>query len=178
MVDVADGKNVAVEGPPGTGKSQTIVNAIAAALGSGKTILFVAEKMAALDVVKSRLDAIGLGEFILPLQAERSTREKVIKSIRERVEMEAAFNPREIERRIENFREYRSELGAYVEAISRPFGEAGLTVHDILWKSISTQHVLAALPVEIQRIEIENTEMFSYSELARIGERSKQVEIA
>ncbi len=78
LVDIADGKNLAVEGPPGTGKSQTIVNAIAAAILEGKRVLFVAEKMAALEVVKSRLEAIGLGEFILPLQAERSTREQVI----------------------------------------------------------------------------------------------------
>ena len=54
LVDLHDKKNVAVEGPPGTGKSQTIVNAIAAALAEGKKVLFVAEKLAALNVVKSR----------------------------------------------------------------------------------------------------------------------------
>ena len=59
------------------------MNAIAAALADGKKVLFVPEKMAALDVVKSRLEAIGLGEFILPLQATRSTREQVVQSIRE-----------------------------------------------------------------------------------------------
>ena len=57
LVDVADGKNLALEGPPGTGKSQTIVNAIASALADGKKVLFVAEKMAALEVVRSRLEA-------------------------------------------------------------------------------------------------------------------------
>jgi hypothetical protein len=60
LVDVAEGKNLAVEGPPGTGKSQTIVNAIAAALAEGKKILFVAEKLAALNVVKARLEAEAL----------------------------------------------------------------------------------------------------------------------
>ena len=87
LVDLADGKNLAIEGPPGTGKSQTIVNEIATALATGKKVLFVAEKMAALDVVKSRLEAVGLGEFVLPLQADRSTRERVVASIRDRVEM-------------------------------------------------------------------------------------------
>jgi hypothetical protein len=87
LIDVADGKNVAVEGPPGTGKSQTIVNAIAAALEGGKKVLFVAEKFAALNVVKSRLEAVGLGEFLLPLQAERSGREQVIQSIRDRLDI-------------------------------------------------------------------------------------------
>ena len=61
LVDIANGKNLAVEGPPGTGKSQTIVNAIAAALADGKKVLFVAEKLAALNVVRARLEAVGLG---------------------------------------------------------------------------------------------------------------------
>lgn len=65
LVDLAEGRNLAVEGPPGTGKSQTIVNAIACALAAGKKVLFVAEKMAALDVVKARLEFVGLGEFVL-----------------------------------------------------------------------------------------------------------------
>lgn len=60
-----DGKNVAIKGPPGTGKSQTITNIAAAALKSGKTVLFVAEKMAALNVVKDRLQKAGLGHFCL-----------------------------------------------------------------------------------------------------------------
>jgi hypothetical protein len=78
LVDIGEGRNLAIEGPPGTGKSQTIVNAIAAALSQGKKVLFVAEKLAALNVVKARLEAIGLGEFLLPLQAEKSTREQVL----------------------------------------------------------------------------------------------------
>lgn len=56
IVDVIGGKNLVVVGPPGTGKSQTITNLIAACLAKNKSVLFVAEKMAALNVVKSRLD--------------------------------------------------------------------------------------------------------------------------
>lgn len=76
LVDIANGKNLAVEGPPGTGKSQTIVNAIAAALAEGKKVLFVAEKLAALNVVRARLEAVGLGEFLLPRKrnARRASR--------------------------------------------------------------------------------------------------------
>ena len=53
--DVRKGKNLIIQGPPGTGKSQTIANVIASAVADGKTVLFVAEKMAALEVVKRRL---------------------------------------------------------------------------------------------------------------------------
>ena len=55
LVDVSNGKNLSIEGPPGTGKSQTIVNIIASALADEKKVLFVAEKLTALEVVRSRL---------------------------------------------------------------------------------------------------------------------------
>lgn len=62
-----NGRSFVLEGPPGTGKSQTITNLIAHALRNGKKVLFVAEKQAALDVVKRRMADIGLGEFCLDL---------------------------------------------------------------------------------------------------------------
>ena len=65
IVDVLNGKNVVIEGPPGTGKSQTISNLIAVLLAEGKSVLFVSEKLAALEVVHKRLDAIGLSDFCL-----------------------------------------------------------------------------------------------------------------
>jgi hypothetical protein len=67
--DAKAGHNLVVEGPPGTGKSQTIANTVAELLANGKTVLFVSEKMAALEVVKSRLDRAGLGEFCLELHS-------------------------------------------------------------------------------------------------------------
>lgn len=75
------GHDLVVEGPPGTGKSQTITNLVAQALHAGKRVLFVAEKMAALDVVHQRLQQAGLGEFCLELHSTRSTKREVIKSI-------------------------------------------------------------------------------------------------
>ena len=58
---VGEGTNLVLEGPPGTGKSQTITNLIVHLLATGKTVLFVSEKMAALDVVHRRLSSLGLG---------------------------------------------------------------------------------------------------------------------
>lgn len=178
LVDIADGKNVAVEGPPGTGKSQTIVNAIAAALSDGKRVLFVAQKMAALEVVRSRLDAIGLGEFVLPLQAERSTREKVINSVRDRIDVRPTFNKQEYETKRSSLKQYRSELAEYVDVISQPFGNAGFTVHDILGKSMATQQFLSSLPSEVQKYGIDNVENLSHTDHSRIAEQSEQFENA
>jgi very-short-patch-repair endonuclease len=148
LVDIAEGRNLAVEGPPGTGKSQTIVNAIAAALADGKKVLFVAEKLAALNVVKSRLEAVGLGEFVLPLQAERSTREQVIASVRERMAMPKEGAVRDYDDKLDDYRRTRRQLAKYVELLIRPFGESGLTIREILSKTIATTRGLAGVAPE------------------------------
>jgi len=70
--EVKAGRNLVIQGPPGTGKSQTISNLIAAAVVQGKKVLFVAEKLAALEVVKRRLDAIDLGSLCLELHSRKA----------------------------------------------------------------------------------------------------------
>lgn len=72
-----DGRNLVVQGPPGTGKSQTIANIVAAAVNDGKTVLFVAEKRAALDVVHARLEKCGLGPLCLELHSHKANRKEV-----------------------------------------------------------------------------------------------------
>jgi hypothetical protein len=72
------GANLVIQGPPGTGKSQTIANLIASAVMDGKKVLFVAEKMAALEVVKRRLDAIGLGPICLEMHSNKVQKRAVL----------------------------------------------------------------------------------------------------
>lgn len=69
-----EGKSFVLHGPPGTGKSQTITNMIAAALYQNKRVLFVASKKAALEVVQKRLESIGLGSFCLELHSNKATK--------------------------------------------------------------------------------------------------------
>lgn len=75
------GKTFVLHGPPGTGKSQTITNMIANAMNDGKRVLFVAEKQAALDVVRKRLESIGLGDFCLELYAGKADKTEVAKKL-------------------------------------------------------------------------------------------------
>ncbi|MGI5191113.1 DUF4011 domain-containing protein [Promicromonospora sp. CA-289599] len=82
----AAGKSFILEGPPGTGKSQTITNLIAHLLAEGKKVLFVAEKQAALDVVKRRLDQVGLGTFSLDVHGKTQTVQAVRQQIRAAME--------------------------------------------------------------------------------------------
>ena len=75
---VKRGAHLVMDGPPGTGKSQTIANMIAEALAAGKTVLFVSEKTAALEVVKRRLDRCGLGDFCLELHSHKANKRAVV----------------------------------------------------------------------------------------------------
>lgn len=75
------GKSFVLHGPPGTGKSQTITNIIANALYEGKRVLFVAEKQAALSVVKKRLDGLGLGDFCLELHSNKTNKADVLQKL-------------------------------------------------------------------------------------------------
>lgn len=74
ILDCGAGKSFILDGPPGTGKSQTIVNMIANAFYNGKKVLFVAEKKAALDVVADRLSKLGLGNYCLELHSNKATK--------------------------------------------------------------------------------------------------------
>ena len=78
----AQGKDFVLIGPPGTGKSQTIANLIAHMLGTGKTVLFISEKTAALEVVYRRLQANGLGRFCLELHSNKARKADVLKQLR------------------------------------------------------------------------------------------------
>ncbi|WP_432644596.1 DUF4011 domain-containing protein [Methanobrevibacter sp.] len=81
LEEAKKGKNLVVQGPPGTGKSQTIVNLIAELMARGQKVLFVSEKKAALDVVKTRLDSVGLGEGCLELHGKNSNKKDFLNEL-------------------------------------------------------------------------------------------------
>lgn len=177
LVDVSDGKNVAIEGPPGTGKSQTIVNAIAAALNDGKKVLFVAEKLAALNVVKARLEAVGLGEFLLPLQADKSTREQVVESIKARLDMKDSRTVRDYEDRVDQFRKTRAQLAEYIDTITAEFEHSGLTNHAILGKSIATSQNLTGIKSDVLdacKLSAKTLNNGGFVSLAELGARLEE----
>ncbi|SFR00499.1 Part of AAA domain-containing protein [Poseidonocella sedimentorum] len=156
LVDVANGTNVAIEGPPGSGKSQTIVNLIASAMADGKKVLFVAEKLTALDVVRNRLDAAGLGEFILPLQAGRGSRDAVFQSLEDRLMMERPpSGSAEAHRaRHEALTRRRLEIQAYLDMLGTRPGACGMTVHEAVGRAIATAQHIDGLPRDIRRLRI------------------------
>ena len=81
------GRDLTIQGPPGTGKSQTIANLIGAAIGQGKKVLFIAEKMAALEVVKTRLVQAGLGPLCLELHSRKASKTSVHAQLKAALEL-------------------------------------------------------------------------------------------
>jgi DNA polymerase III delta prime subunit len=121
------GANLVVEGPPGTGKSQTIVNLIAELMASGKTILFVSEKAAALQVVKERINKIGLGDFCLELHSRKANKREVLMELEATVYRQpplASPAPGDDN----EYETLKAELNNYACALRAPCGRIPLSV--------------------------------------------------
>ena len=83
-----------MDGPPGTGESQTIANVIAQLPRDGKTVLFVAEKAAALEVVQRRLTGKRLDSFVLILYSQNATRKAVAQELGKALDERPSARPR------------------------------------------------------------------------------------
>ena len=126
IAGVARGYDLVLEGPPGTGKSQTITNLIAQALSAGKSVLFVAEKMAALDVVHSRLVKAGLGEFCLELHSTKASKRSVMRSLASAIDASLQSVPVGLPAAAA-LPSVRTGLNDYVRALHTPHGTLGMT---------------------------------------------------
>ena len=136
IMDMAAGRDMAIEGPPGTGKSQTITNMIATALSQGKRVLFVAEKQAALRVVSDRLRVAGFGPLLLELHGDKASRADVYAGVRERLDAEPRLDARALEERRSELRRHRDLLRRYLSLVRTPLGKTGMTAHALAWREI------------------------------------------
>jgi hypothetical protein len=117
VLAAAAGHDFVLEGPPGTGKSQTITNIIAHCLASGKRVLFVAEKRAALDVVYRRLREEGLEPFCLELHSNKAGKAEVVAQFAKSLNFLAQPDAHEWERRAVELERLRSALNGYTRAL-------------------------------------------------------------
>jgi len=153
IIDVIKGKDLIIQGPPGTGKSQTITNLIAAAMFQGKKILFVAEKMAALEVVKRRLDKAGLGDFCLELHSHKSQKKKVLEEIKKRLDKHGTYrHPDEIDLDIARYEELRKKLRTYADLINSEWKNTSITRHKILTAATRYRKSVALPPDQLHSI--------------------------
>ena len=136
LIDALQAKrNLVIEGPPGTGKSQTITNLIAACIAEGRTVLFVSEKLAALEVVKSRLATAGLDPFVLELHSSKTSKKRVLEELNARLHRRSRGAP-DLDRKLSKLDEHRKQLRDYVDLLKSMTGNAmGLTVHALIWRA-------------------------------------------
>ena len=109
-----------LEGPPGTGKSETIANMIAHNLAKGRKVLFVAEKIAALQVVYRRLQKIGLDRFCLELHSSKANKRAVLEQLRLAVARPEEGDNNQWQQDANRIRELRDSLNDFVQALHEP----------------------------------------------------------
>lgn len=128
--EVRRGNNLVIQGPPGTGKSQTIANVIAAAIKDGKTVLFVAEKMAALEVVKRRLDETGVGDACLEIHSNKTNKRSVLEELRRTWEL-GAPRAQDPGRLFVRLTEARDSLNGHANRLHEVDERSGLSAYQI-----------------------------------------------
>jgi hypothetical protein len=152
ILDSLDGHNMVIQGPPGTGKSQTIVNLIAGAIGAGKRVLFVSEKMAALDVVKRRLDHVRLGGACLELHSNRANKKAVIENLRAAALGDRAASPR-LRADLNLLADSRDRLNAYCKAVNDPIGSSAETPCSLYGKLLANQATLRGVALPATKLD-------------------------
>ncbi len=128
VVASARGCDFVLDGPPGTGKSQTIANMVAHNLALGRKVLFVAEKRTALEAVHRRLADKGLGDFCLELHSNKCTKAEVVKKLARAWDTRDALAAKEWGREADGVRRLRDRLNEVVRLLHRRQAN-GLTLH-------------------------------------------------
>ena len=141
LIRVSRGESLVIQGPPGTGKSQTIANIIATSLAQGKTVLFMAEKLAALNVVKDRLDRDAkLGEYCLELHSRQASVKAIHNQVKKRLAI-AVRPPEPTERAdaLKRLMRHRDGLNGSWDALKRTIDGLGCTFWQTIWAAVWTR---------------------------------------
>lgn len=150
IADANQGRNLVIQGPPGTGKSQTITNLIAEAIGNGKKVLFVSEKMAALEVVKRRLDEVGLGIACLELHSHKTNKKTLLNELANTLDLGRPMSSQSKSAGLVH--ELIDRLNDYCDALHTPIGHSDVTPYQALGQL--TKYKVAAQGFAFPRIRI------------------------
>lgn len=131
ILAAGEGRSFILYGPPGTGKSQTITNMIANALYQGKRVLFVAEKMAALQVVENRLRQIQINPFCLEMHSNKMTKGYLLQQLKKALEVTRIKEPQQFRELGRQLFEERKRIGEYVERLHQR-QSSGLSLYDYI----------------------------------------------
>lgn len=126
------GISFVLQGPPGTGKSQTITNIIAESIANGKKVLFVSEKMAALEVVHKRLSSAGLDDFCLVLHSYKANKRSILDQLEKSLylaQKQAHVDP-EAFQKLDTLKCDREKLNDYAEQVYTKITPLGKTIYE------------------------------------------------
>ncbi|MFJ5305660.1 DUF3320 domain-containing protein [Streptomyces sp. NPDC088350] len=130
-----EGRSFVMSGPPGTGKSQTITNMIAGLMHAGRSVLFVSEKAAALDVVRNRLRGVGLDDFVMALHSGDTSKKAVATELSRVLTTEVRITGA-AEHELDRARRLREELSAYAAGMNQMREPLRRTLHDVLGRLV------------------------------------------
>ncbi len=159
---VLKGQSVVIHGPPGTGKSQTIANLIASLAAQGRRILFVAEKRAALEVVKKRLKQVGLEHIAIDMHGADVSPKLVLEQVGKALEAVRTSTPVDCEEMHRRFAERRDRLNRHVERLHREREPGGHSVYELQGRVLRLQR------------EVNSDTRWRGAELKRIAEAGPQ----
>ncbi len=156
------GQNLIVQGPPGTGKSQTIANLIAQSLRDGKKILFVSEKIAALEVVSRRLNQAGLSFACLEVHSHKSDKVKIVRELNHTLTDLNSFSLGPgADYEFRRYCQLRDHLNNYVRELHMPRGPLGYSafkVHSLLSQLLNHENLDFELPIN-SAIDLTNEQL-------------------
>ncbi len=170
-----EGRNLVVQGPPGTGKSQTIANIIAAAVHRGKSVLFVAEKLAALQVVYERLRSVNLAPLCFELHSRRASKQQVLQQLREALNAAA---PEKVPANLcEKLDSITAALWAHSDRLHRPHQPAGFTPYEMIGNICRLRdRGVPVLDFKVQGVEaFTRAEIDAFLEQVRLGSQRLQL---
>ena len=159
------GETFVLQGPPGTGKSQTIVNIIAALMEQKKKILFVSQKMAALNVVQDRLNKIGLGRYCLNLHNYDENKKEVVNQLINELETSPKIKEQSKNYSFKTYLENQNKINSYYKFLCEKRSPRNFSVYDIRGE-LSKLFDVKLVPKELsETIEFEEEEFRKYLDI-------------
>lgn len=172
------GASFVLQGPPGTGKSQTITNIISEAIADGKKVLFVSEKMAALQVVYNRLANVGLADFCLTLHSHKAKKKDILRDLANSINIDHTRVRDEALTQLDLLERKRNLLNKYQEELHTPTSGLNVSIYSVNGKLAKLENVpdvvFSISDVDTVTTDILNERIYLLNELSKtIGKRSE-----
>lgn len=172
------GASFVLQGPPGTGKSQTITNIIAEAIADGKKILFVSEKMAALQVVYNRLANVGLADFCFTLHSHKAKKKEILRDLANSINIDHTRVRDEALAQLDLLERKRNLLNEYQEELHTPTSGLNISIYSVNGKLAKLGNVpdvvFGISDTDTISASVLNERIYLLNELSKtIGKRSE-----